>query len=487
MRSKLIKKYLIIATVTICLFFLAVIKIGKKEESMEQENQTELEDNSGYVERIALGKAEAVNFEYGYRTLNRNFFGNEILIPWFNDEMKQEIEDYAESVKGDLTQVWGENSIVSQGLVMELENMIYQSLNRSMDKIRWEEIQQSIYFETMQKLGMEKWHPDMEEMQILFPELKDVSSELYDVYDAYRQVCGNENCFDLFHIPASEHDNYVLAIDSGGSAGVCYIKLTELVNGEFVLINEFETQNAGYGTVIQYEGEFYYIFLQNNYNLKIYDGVRIYKLGENMEEENLLIKYLPFEYIWKNLYNTPEGVKWDDYIERIRDEITSDEYLENGTNESAQYVYFGEEEKAAGDFIVPENEKKYYSNMYYKIDFTNMGIPIYIRKSSFYPSNSYAAWHLKALFYLQNPLDDSILTLQNMELNSSIPSSRNPVLVQMWFKEMEGKVYTFCLYHVSDYNYMLNVVRFEGKEVNRVRTDILSPQRHFVLTEGRGN
>ncbi len=65
-----------------------------------------------------------------------------------------------------------------------------------------------------------------------------------------------------------------------------------------------------------------------------------------------------------------------------------------------------------------------------------------------------------------------------------MPNRRNPVLVQMWFKEMEGKVYTFCLYHVSDYNYMLNVVLLEGNKVNRVRTDILSPQRHFVLTEG---
>ena len=48
-------------------------------------------------------------------------------------------------------------------------------------------------------------------------------------------------------------------------------------------ISEFETSNAGYGTVIQYGDEFYYIFLENNYSMKIYDGVRIYKLGENME------------------------------------------------------------------------------------------------------------------------------------------------------------------------------------------------------------
>ena len=202
-----------------------------------------------------------------------------------------------------------------------------------------------------------------------------------------------------------------------------------------------------------------------------------------MAEENLLIKYLPYDYVWKNLYNTSEGMKFDDYLESIREEITSDKYLENGTDESGWSVYFGDEEKAT-DFIVPENEEQYYSNEYYRIDFTNMGIPIYMRKSGFVPSNYYSTWNLKTLFYLRNPRDDSIVTLRNMEMNPYMPNRRNPVLVQMWFKEMEGKVYTFCLYHVSDYNYMLNVVLLEGNKVNRVRTDILSPQRHFVLTEG---
>ena len=76
------------------------------------------------------------------------------------------------------------------------------------------------------------------------------------------------------------------------------------------------------------------------------------------------------------------------------------------------------------------------------------------------------------------------MELENMEIYPSVPDWDKVKLVQMWFKEMEGKVYTFCLYHVSDYNYMLNVVRLEGNEVNRIRTDILSPRRHFVLTEG---
>ena len=449
------------------------------EVSKEQtENLTE--NNTQTVK--AREKSPAAAFEEGYRILNRSIFDNS-MISWYNDETKQEIEAYAELVKGDMVPVWEEDSIFPQGLVMEMEDVIYRSLDSNMHKIQWEEIEQSVYYETMRELGMEKWNPDMEEMKILFPELKDAGPELDSVYDAYREVCGNEYCYDLFHIPTQDRDQYVLAMDSGGTAGICYIYLMELVDGEFVPISDFETQNAGYGGVIQYEGEFYYIYLPNNYQLKIYDGIRIYKIGEDMEYENLLIKYLPYEYVWKNLYNTSEGMKWEYYLEGIRDEITSDEYLQNGTDESGWSVYFGDEEKVE-NFIVPENERRYYSNEYHKIDFANIGIPVYMRKSNFYSSNTYTTWFLKCLFYLRDPMENSIVELENMEIYPSVPDWDKVKLVQMWFKEMEGKVYTFCLYHVSDYNYMLNVVRLEGNEVNRIRTDILSPRRHFVLTEG---
>ena len=454
------------------------ISIEAVGHMLDTEFLKKLEENTEQEDNIVYEKAKAIEFENRYRILNRNIFGNKTMIPWFGEETKQEIEDYAESVKGDLIEVWEEDSIFPQGLVIELENMIYQSLNRSLKKLDWEEKKQSIYFETMQKLGEEKWHPDLEEMKKLFPELNDDSLELKKNYQAY-EIIGGKYCYDLFHIPTADRDYYVLAIDSGGTAGICYIELTELVNGEFVRISEFETSNAGYGTVIQYGDEFYYIFLENNYSMKIYDGVRIYKLSENMEYENLQIKHLPYAFVWKNLYNTSEGRKLDNYIKSIQGEITSDKYLNNGTDYSGEYVYFGDEEEVTEDFIVPENDR-YYSNTYHQIDFTNMGIPIYMRKSNHMPSNYYTTWCLISRFYLRNPLNDSILTLENMKISFD----HEPELVQMWFKEMDGKVYTFCMYHVSDYNYMLNVVRLEGNQVNRIRTDILSPQRSFVLTEG---
>lgn len=88
---------------------------------------------------------------------------------------------------------------------------------------------------------------------------------------------------------------------------------------------------------------------------------------------------------------------------------------------------------------MPENEKGHSGIKCYQIDFANIGIPIYMRKWSFVASNSHTTWHLRSSFYLSNPVDDSIVTLQGMELNRSQPTSSDSALVQMWFDWKEMK------------------------------------------------
>lgn len=107
-----------------------------------------------------------------------------------------------------------------------------------------------------------------------------------------------------------------------------------------------------------------------------------------------------------------------------------------------------------------------------------------MRKSEFIPSNYNTKWHLKSSFYIQNPKDNSISELDKLEIGYSVSIPNEVALVQMWFKESGKSVYTCCLYHVSDYNYVLNIVLLEGDEITRIRTDMICPQRSFTLTEG---
>lgn len=411
------------------------------------------------MRKITLGLMLLIILAYGclhmshkYETqeeiLNQNLFGKDS-VQWLDDELKQEIYLYSEEVKGEFAEVQNEGSIFPSELITTLEKMVYQSLDSSLHKFNWEEMQESVYFKTMEELGADEFKLDQEGM---------------------------------FHFHMTdEQDNYVFVVTSGGSDGIVNVRLTNRINNEFNVISEFQTQNSGYGMVIQVDGDFYYIFLEYNYMLKNYDGVHVYKLGNNAELENIKIKYLPYNYIWQNIYNTSEGAELDPYIESIKGEITSDEYLENGKAEGAT-VYYGDEE-AAENFIVPENEEQYFSNEYYSIDFANIGTPVYMRKSNLIPSSYRDIWHLRSKFYMQNIEDNSINELEQLEIGYSAPTQGEAALVQMWFKEIEEKVYTCCLYHVSDYNYVLNIFLLEGDKTTRIRTDMICPQRRFVLTE----
>lgn len=111
----------------------------------------------------------------------------------------------------------------------------------------------------------------------------------------------------------------------GGSNGALRVCLTQRTGDSFVLINEFETPNDGDGRVIQYEDEFYYIFRQCNYNLKVYDALKIHRLKDNPEEETVVIRFLPTEYVWKPsdsaapyLADTGDGDAIDAYIALCR-------------------------------------------------------------------------------------------------------------------------------------------------------------------------
>lgn len=161
------------------------------------------------------------------------------------------------------------------------------------------------------------------------------------------------------------------------------------------------------------------------------------------------------------------------YIDSIKEVITSDEYLEKGTG-SGGYVFYGDEEE---DIHFPLSDEY---NQYYKIDFANMGIPIYMIKSVFESSDYRSTQHLNAKFYINDYQDDSPIELENLELGSS---PNDIQLEQMWFKRIDGKVLTLRIYHTSDYNYVLNVVLIEGDKVTQLRTDIFSPQRKFKMEE----
>ena len=433
-----------------------------------------------------------VNTAATYKLLNQDIFGEKAVEEWHLDSVSEEIYEFTDLVKGRFEAVSYEGDLFPSGLIDIMGAELY-SLNEK------GEISDS-WYETLDVLGADVFRLDLDEMYWAFPELYVYRDEIETEYDAYNRIfreqiakdwVSNEKdviyfvCEAMFMVNmAPDEDYYVFTYTTGRSNRVRTIDVMKRIDGEFVKVDRFEAQMGG-GRIVQYDNNFYYVTLYANDILHCIDGIRIHKLGTNALEENILIRYVPEHYAWKNIYDNEDtelGAELEDYIDNIRPEITSDEYLENG-DESGIHIYYGDEVYAP-DFVV-ENEQ-YGKTDYYQIDFANIGVPVYLRKHSRFPPHF--PCFVRAEFYLCDEEWDEVLKLENMGLgvDSSYPFGLDLELQQIWFKEIGGQVLTFCVYYLSDYNYMLDVILVEGDKITRVRSDIFTPdQSRFVLTEGK--
>lgn len=413
-------------------------------------------NQSAVTEReVSTAQIETQNCVIAYGILNRALLAytdESEIIPEFDlDEIRQ----YAQEAQGKLVIDTGEENSFPEKLIVEIEEFLYDACDYDLQKFNWEEVQHSVYFELIRKYGGESFEVEPEQI-------------------AWNQE--KPNCVGIFYVNTETGEDYYVWVEkSGGSNGAITVRQVKLKDEKEVTLDEFETQNYGYGSVICYEEEFYYIHLHYNYNLKNFDGVQLHRLHGDAAHENIMIRYLPMDYSWKNVFSAP--VEEQDsvicYLNSIREDITSDTYLENGGARDIS-VYMGDEAETG------KLEKDDVSC--HGIDFANIGVPVYLEKSNLIPSNTYMTWLLRARFYLCDEQGE-LTELEHLELNeSSVPSELT--LVQLWFHEIDGKIYTFRLYHVCDYNYVLQTVLIQGEELTPIRSDLILPQRSFVLTKG---
>lgn len=424
------------------------IQIGNEVHSFEREK----------VENLCLVFGETIHFP------QRSIYGKLADSNGIQEvqSMKTEAYAYADTVKGDFAEKLDYEGEFPEELVALMEQMLYENLDRQIHTPDYEEMRKEPYFKLLEELGADAYE--------LAP------GEIAEYLTNWEP---RENDISQFRFETEDGREYFLIVrDSGGSYGLIDIYLEEQTKQGLVSICSFQTQNCGYGKVIEYEGEFYYVFLQYNYNLKNYDGIRIHHLGENAAYDNLLIRYLPESYVWKDISEDTPDAAVSNYIEEIKSEIASDRYLENGQDDYT-HIYFGDETKV-DDTAFAEEESAYYGADYYSADFMNTGQQIFMYKRDLTPSAYRDVWHIRTNFYLPDEKSGMLMELKDMQIGDD----QELPLVQLWFKEIDQKTYTFCLYHICDYNYMLNVSCFHGTEAEQICCHMLSPKRTFVLTEG---
>lgn len=59
--------------------------------------------------------------------------------------------------------------------------------------------------------------------------------------------------------------------------------------------------------------------------------------------------------------------------------------------------------------------------------------------------------------------------------------SGNENFIQMWFKKIEGKIYTFQLYWQDDYNFLLTASLIEGEQQQYQQIYLISPEREYNI------
>lgn len=458
------KKKLFSILVIVCLAACACGSDGREQNGTESSaEEMELSEDSGSTTEVS----DAADMEQVKELINHDLLSNNSLssVYWVRGMIESGICGYAEEIKEPFEPVVNAASIFPKDLVILLEEALYDFSNLSAKGDR-------LYDRMLAELGADEYEMSLEEMVATFPELEAAKDQIesYIILDRLQEQMGApDKTEQVFHI---EGNQYLFEYYSGGTNGVRSLRLMEYTDGRFEEIDDYEVDDRGNGKLIKYQGDFYYVFLKWRESLGDFDGIGIYKIGEDAtREDNLQIRYLPKEYIWKNSgeLRASDFPDLESYLNVLQGESLSEGYrylLKGGSR--------GDEEET---FDLNTEGLKYQRDTVYKADIANLGIPVYMQRIG----NGPRGWLVN--FYLKDPWTDMPLQLDQLSITEHGIGSLT--LVNIWFKDINDKTMTFSTYYVVDYSYLMNIVLLEGGETKQIQTWFLLPVREFVLEEGR--
>lgn len=297
--------------------------------------------------------------------------------------------------------------------------------------------------------------------------------DFYDKYGEYTWYYDKEE-FERYvaHLYKYKLDNstyYISVADSGGTAGFVDINIYKETDGELTYVDSWASLDID-ARIIKYNHVLYFIESSYNYYSKYTDTIYIYRLGTEQIKDYVTIVLQPNQFECKEVFNNHQSYEKSisSYIDSIKKELMD----KSPINDEIQ-VYLGDEtdnynedkrlrlKSVGGDFD------------YYEIDFNNDGEPEYIEKRFVFPSNSLSLYITSNLYRISDKRTISI----NGDFNRD-----SSMLIQLWFKEIEGKVFTFRLFLNDGYNYFLNVSLVENTNITQVQSYIIVPKKDFSIS-----
>ncbi len=297
-----------------------------------------------------------------------------------------------------------------------------------------------------------------------------------DFYDNFEQYTGydSKEGFDSYvsHIYKYKLDNntyFISVADSGGSARFVDINIYKESDDGLTVLDNWHSLDIN-ARVIKYNGALYFIESSYNYYSKYTDTINIYKLVPEKIKDYVTIELKPKQFEWEEVFNNQQS--YDKSISSYIDSIKNDLMDKSPINDNIQ-LYLGDEKNKYNEDKQLRLKSVGGDHDYYEIDFNNDGETEYFEKHFWFPSN-YTTLYLINNFY-------RFTDKRTISINGDFDRD-NSTLIQLWFKELEGKVFTFRLFLNDKYNYYLNVSLVEGTNITQVQSYLIVPKNEFSIS-----
>ena len=260
----------------------------------------------------------------------------------------------------------------------------------------------------------------------------------------------------------------------------------------------------GYDALLNYDGGYYFVVRQYNYYTDETVGFDILTAGGNgmLQQYLLALKNKENRKNWIETYhdkNLDASLKQSltDYIGRMKKEIerkivVNDDYQMIDGNAETPYqeadITFAME-----SFFTSEDGEKIRR----VVDFDNDGKLECVEKIIWYPSSLGAEFVMMADFYKEY---DSYMHVTDVRFPRFLISGSDNTysdcygtlvdleeyfgksLAQLWFEEIEQKVYTFCMYRIGgSSDYLLEVSLIEGDELHPLLQYLLIAEKEYTF------
>lgn len=245
-----------------------------------------------------------------------------------------------------------------------------------------------------------------------------------------------------------------------------YLFVYKEADGKLSLCNQFSSPYFG-AVVTVYHDELYLMEQPVTYEPEYLWNVYIHKLAPEKDDEYATVEISLKGHQWKTFYsgNGPVKEAAAAYIDSIKDTLLYPAVYDGGG-----VTYTEDETDRFDDSKLQRLISCAYGDEFYEIDFNNDSVPEYVSKTREGRMDLYFnAYHF----------NDHRTEIINYDLNRS-----RDHLMQLWFKEIEGNIYTCKLYHYDEY-YVFNMSLVEGKDITQVQSCLVLPEREFRTVPGR--